>query len=146
MSIEIKLRKAKIHDSNNVYGLICQLVGFEFDKKSFEATFEKNLSHSSVNYWVIESNQSVIGFVSLHIQELLHHQKKVAEVQELCVDEKFTGMGFGKLLLDEAIQEAERQNCEIIELAASNKRVEAHRFYEREGWERSHFKFTKKLV
>ena len=87
----------------------------------------------------------MIGFVSLHIQELLHHQKRVAEVQELCVDEKFTGMGFGKLMLDKAIQEAEKQNCEIIELAASNKRVEAHRFYEREGWERSHFKFTRKL-
>jgi PhnO protein len=146
MSIQIKLRKAKIYDSNNVYVLICQLVGFEFDKKSFEATFEKNLVNSSICYWVIENNESVIGFVSLHIQELLHHQKKVAEVQELCVDEKFTGMGFGKLMLDEAIQEAEMQNCEIIELAASNKRVDAHRFYEREGWERSHFKFTKKLV
>jgi len=145
MSIQIKLRKAKIKDSNHVYGLICQLVGFEFDKKSFEVKFEKNMVNSSICYWVIENNESLVGFVSLHIQELLHHQKKVAEVQELCVDEKFTGMGFGKLMLDEAIQEAERQNCEIIELAASNKRVDAHRFYEREGWERSHFKFTRKL-
>lgn len=146
MSIQIKLRAAKINDSNQVYPLICQLVGFDFDKKSFETTFENNLKDDAVFYWVIEKENVVIGFVSLHIQVLLHHQKKVAEVQELCIDEKFTGMGFGKLLLDAAIQEAERQNCEIIELAASNKRQEAHRFYEREGWERSHFKFTKKLV
>ncbi len=145
MSNQIKLRKAKNYDSNQVYGLICQLVGIELDKKSFELTFEKNLANSSVNYWVIENEKWVIGFVSLHIQELLHHQKRVAEVQELCVDEKFTGMGFGKLLLDEAIQEAERENCEIIELSASNQRIKAHRFYEREGWERSHLKFTKKL-
>lgn len=145
MAVQINLRKAEKRDQSSVYGLICQLVGFEFDKKSFEVTFEKNLANPSVNYWVIENNESVIGFVSLHIQVLLHHQKKVAEVQELCVDEKLTGMGIGKLLLDESIQEAERQNCEIIELAASNKRVEAHRFYEREGWERSHFKFTRKL-
>ena len=145
MSIQIKLRKAKTHDSNYVFDLICQLVGFEFDKKSFGETFEKNLADPLVKYWVMEKENSIIGFVSLHIQKLLHHEKKVAEVQELCIHEKFTGMGFGKLLLDKAIQEAERQNCEIIELAASNKRVEAHRFYEREGWERSHFKFTRKL-
>jgi PhnO protein len=145
MSIQIKLRQAENQDSNHIYDLICQLVGFEFDKKSFETTFQKNMKKDSVFYWVIENNESVIGFLSLHIQELLHHQKRVVEVQELCVDEKFTGMGFGKLMLDKAIQEAERQNCEIIELAASNKRVEAHRFYEREGWERSHFKFMRKL-
>ena len=145
MSIQIKLRQAENQDSNHIYVLICQLVGFEFDKKSFETTFQKNMKKDSVFYWVIENNESVIGFVSLHIQELLHHQKRVAEVQELCIHEKFTGMGFGKLLLNEAIQEAERQNCEIIELAASNKRVEAHRFYERERWERSHYKFTRKL-
>lgn len=145
MSIQIKLRPAEINDANLVYPLICQLVGFDFDRNSFEETFENNMKNNSVNYWVIEKENSVIGFVSLHIQKLLHHQKKVAEVQELCIHEKFTGMGFGKLLLDEAIQEAEKQNCEIIELDASNKRVEAHRFYEREGWERSHFKFTRKL-
>ncbi len=145
MALQINLRKAEKRDQSSVYGLICQLVGFEFDKKSFETTFQKNMKKDSVFYWVIENNESVIGFVSLHIQELLHHQKRVAEVQELCIHEKFTGMGFGKLLLNEAIQEAERQNCEIIELAASNKRVEAHRFYERERWERSHYKFTRKL-
>lgn len=146
MSIQIKIRKAENQDSNLVYVLICQLVGFEFDKNSFEVTFQNNMKKESIFYWVIENNESVIGFVSLHIQNLLHHQRKVAEVQELCVDEKFTGMGFGKLLLDTAIQEAEKQNCEIIELAASNKRVNAHRFYEREGWQRSHYKFTRKLV
>lgn len=145
MSIQIKLRPAGNNDANQVYPLICQLVGFDFDRNSFEKTFDNNLKKDSVFYWVIEKENRVIGFVSLHLQQLLHHQKRVAEVQELCVDVKFTGMGFGKLLLDEAILEAEKQNCEIIELAASNKRVEAHRFYEREGWERSHYKFTKKF-
>lgn len=145
MSIQINLRKAVNHDSDQVYALICQLVGLEIDRGTFEETFLTNLSQPSVFYWIIQKENSAIGFVSLHIQNVLHHQKKVAEVQELCVDEKFTGKGFGKLLLDTAIQEAEKQNCEIIELAASNKRVNAHRFYEREGWQRSHYKFTKKI-
>ncbi len=60
-------------------------MGFEFDKNAFDMTFGKNLTSKSVFYWVIENNESVIGFVSLHIQELLHHQKKVAEVQESCI-------------------------------------------------------------
>lgn len=144
--MQIKLRKAEIHDKNQVYGLICQLVGFEFNMKSFERTFEKNMNNKDIHYWVIENNGSVIGFVSLHFQDLLHHEGRVAEIQELCVDEKFTGKGFGKLLADHAISEARKSNCEIIELSASNKRVDAHRFYDREGWEKSHQKFTRKLV
>src|SRR5688572_27050278 len=146
MSLRINLRKAEGKDIESVYGLICQLVGSEPDKKGFKKTFEKNLSDRNIRYWVIEDKDGVIGFVSLHIQDLLHHERGVAEIQELCVDQKFTGKGLGKLLLDQAISEAEREHCEIIELSASNKRVDAHRFYDREGWERSHFKFTKKLV
>lgn len=145
MSIQIHIRKAASTDGDQVYALICQLVGKELDRISFDHAFLLHLHHDSIYYWVIETKDGVVGFTSLHIQKLLHHSKKVAEVQELCIDEKLTGMGLGKLLLDTAIQEAEKQNCEIIELAASNKRLDAHRFYEREGWERSHFKFTKKL-
>lgn len=145
MPIQIQLRKAESNDKNHVYSLICQLVGFVFDRNSFEKTYEKNLLNEMVKYWVIDNGERVIGFVSLHIQDLLHHEGRVAEIQELCVDEKFTGKGFGKLLADHAISESKKLNCEIIELSASNKRVDAHRFYEREDWERSHFKFTKKL-
>jgi PhnO protein len=145
MSIQIQLRRAESKDKDQVYGLICQLVGFDFDRKSFEKTYAKNLSDDMIKYWVIDDGEKAIGFVSLHIQDLLHHEGKVAEIQELCVDEKFTGKGFGKLLADHAILEAKKLNCEIIELSASNKRVDAHRFYDREGWDRSHFKFTRKI-
>ncbi len=145
MPIQIQLRKAEIDDKDHVYALICQLVGFDFDRNRFEKTYKKNLSDEKIRYWVIDNGEKVIGFVSLHFQDLLHHEGSVAEIQELCVDEKFTGKGFGKLLADHAISEAKKLNCEIIELSVNNKRVNAHRFYERECWERSHFKFTKKL-
>ncbi len=145
MSLNVHLRNAIINDAGQIYVLICQLENKTMDRAYFDRTFEQNLQSPEIFYRVLEGNERIIGFVSMHIQNLLHHEGKVAEVQELCVEENYRNRGFGKILLEEAILEAKRRNCELIELAANNKREDAHRFYEREGWERSHFKFTRKL-
>lgn len=145
MSLKVHLRNAIISDTNQIHALICQLENKTMDRTNFKRIFERNLQSPDIFYRVLEGNENIIGFVSMHIQNLLHHEGKVAEVQELCVDEKYRNLGFGKILLDEAVQEAQNRKCELIELAANKKREDAHRFYEREGWERSHFKFTKNL-
>lgn len=145
MLLTVKIRNAAPGDADQIYHLICQLEGKKMDKNFFEHVYSENLKSPTVFYWVIENSVEVLGFVSMHIQDLLHHERRIAEVQELCVDEKYRKLGFGKILLAQAEEEAKKQNCELIELAANRKREEAHRFYEREGWEKSHFKFTKKL-
>jgi (aminoalkyl)phosphonate N-acetyltransferase len=145
MPMKINLRKALSTDIDQVYDLVCQLEGCKMNRDRFLEIYTHNLTDERIHYWVIKHEKKVIGFVSLHMQDLLHHTDKVAEVQELCVAENHRGKGFGKLLLDQVILEAKNQNCELIELSANKKRIDAHRFYEREGWERSHYKFTMKL-
>lgn len=145
MSLNVHLRNAIISDADQIYTLIGQLENKTMNRTYFNRIFEQNLKSPDIFYRVLEGNEKIIGFVSVHFQNLLHHDGRVAEVQELCVDENDRGKGFGKILLDEAVLEARGRNCELIELAANKKREDAHRFYEREEWERSHFKFTRKL-
>lgn len=145
MPLSIDIRRAKPEDYKSIYELVCQLENSQLNENYFMEVFNRNIHSATIFYWVIAMDKKVIGFISMHIQDLLHHEGRVAEVQELCVDLNYQNKGFGKILLEQAVLEAKQQQCALIEVAANRKREAAHRFYEREGWERSHFKFTRKL-
>ncbi len=66
----------------------------------------------------------------------------VREVVELCVDEKARNQGIGHLMIEYAKHLAKVKDAEILELTTNQKRKAAHRFYEREGFKNTHFKYT----
>ena len=53
--------------------------------------------------------------------------------------------GVGKGLLNWAQTVAQQHGAEMTELSTNVKRIDAHRFYRREGYEPSHVRFTKPL-
>lgn len=57
-----------------------------------------------------------------------------------CGDKKI-----GSQLLAWAEEEARQAGAELTELSTNIKRRDAHRFYLREGYKQSHFRFTKAL-
>lgn len=144
MSEHFSIRKAVAGDSDFVRDMIGQL-SHAVSADKFEEIFLKNLASADVFYFIAESEGKSVGFLSLHVQSLLHHSGKVAEVQELCIDEYHRSKAFGKKLLEHAVQLARNMNCELIELSTNKKRIRAQGFYEREGWVQSHFKYTMEL-
>lgn len=136
------IRRAEQKDKIEIYELICLLEDIRIPPDLFDPIFEKNLADSSIFYFVSEHDLKITGFMSLHIQHLLHHWGKVAEIQELCVQTDDRNKGTGKMLLETAIKTAKENGCELIELAANNKRTKAHGFYSKNGFNNSHFKFT----
>lgn len=50
--------------------------------------------------------------------------------------------GIGEQLVQWAVREARAGNCRLVELLTHNTRVDAQRFYERLGFERSHVGMT----
>ncbi|THD53538.1 GNAT family N-acetyltransferase [Phenylobacterium sp.] len=48
------------------------------------------------------------------------------------------GRGLGEVLMQWAMDEARRRGCKQMELLSDTSRTDAHRFYERLGFERSH--------
>ena len=143
--MSIKIRKAEIKDFDFVYDFICNLEETQFDKNSFRSIYRKNLSDKNIFYFVAETKSSVIGFISIYIQPQLHHSANVAEIMELFVDENFRNKKTGAVLLKKAIAVARKNNCVLIELATNKRRKNAHRFYERENFSKTHFKFTRKI-
>ena len=55
-------------------------------------------------------------------------------VDDLVVTKDLRSQGFGKKLLDFAVEEARRLECQGLRLSAGAENQDGRRFYEREGW------------
>ncbi|MFB7497321.1 GNAT family N-acetyltransferase [Streptomyces sp. NPDC056161] len=55
------------------------------------------------------------------------------------------GNGLGTQLIEWAIEESRRQNCQLVQLTSDNSRTDAHRFYKRLGFAASHTGFKLQL-
>ena len=67
------------------------------------------------------------------------------EVEDLVTAEAARSHGYGKALLDWVCDYAKRNGCENVHLVSATHRVDAHRFYEREGMPKIAWMFGKSL-
>ena len=140
------IRKVEQKDMLTVYEQICLLEDFTFNINEFEKIFIHNMKDINILYYIAESHDGVaIGFISCHIQNLLHHAGKVAEIQELFVKKNNRGQGIGQALVKCIEQELIALDCISFEVTAQNKRLDTHEFYTNRGFQQSHLKFTKTL-
>ena len=140
-----ELRRATAQDTEAVYALVCELKQASFDYPAFRAGFTANLQDARLRYQLALLDGQAVGLIGLHLQYHLHHANWIGEIQELVVMPQARGLKIGSQLLAWAEQEAREAGAEMTELSTSVKRHNAHRFYLREGYEQSHFRFTKAL-
>lgn len=139
------LRKATDTDASRIYEMVCKLEDEKLDERIFQEIFAQNIQNPQIRYIVAELEGEVVGFVSLHMQQLLHESGRVGEIHELFVESIVRGKGVGKALIEYAKEIADENNCKTFEVACNLKRKDSHAFYEREGFTPTHFKFTQKL-
>jgi (aminoalkyl)phosphonate N-acetyltransferase len=139
------IRKATSDDLESIYLLICELEDQQMDGETFERIFLKNTSDPDIYYFVAVINNRIVGFLSLHVQHILHHSKPTCELQELTIVPELRGSGIGAKLMNEAERIASELNLEEIELTTKIHRERAQAFYQKLGYTHSHNKFVKKL-
>ena len=139
------IRRAEAKDFNRIYDLICILEDEKLPKALMRRFFLANLRDNRVFYWLYEKDKQSVGFISLHINFLIHHAAAVAEIQELVVLPEFQNNNIGGMLIETACETAKNMKCELIEVACNRRRTNAHFFYEKNGFEKTHFKFVKKF-
>ncbi|WP_417208416.1 GNAT family N-acetyltransferase [Antarctobacter sp.] len=79
------------------------------------------------------------------IPGLSRHGAWRAQIEAMRVARALRGQGLGQALLDWSINEARRRGCSLVQLTSDRRRAEAHRFYERAGFEPTHFGFKLSL-
>lgn len=141
----ISLRRATPPDVTLIYSFLCELEEETFDFDQFNAIYNRNLLNPNCHYFLAFDHDRCVGYASVHAQWLLHHCGKVGEIQEMFVIPDYRSKGIGQLLIQQLFEVAQQENFEILEVTANKKRLDTHRFYERQGLERTHFKFVKKM-
>lgn len=140
-----ELRRATMQDIDAVYALICELECVQLESQAFRTGFAANLQNDNRRYQLALLDSQVVGMISLHMQFHLHHANWISEIQELVIMPQARGLKIGSQLLAWAEGEARLAGAQIIEFSTNVKRLDAHRFYLREGYKQSHFRFTKTL-
>lgn len=138
----LKIRSAVPEDFEGVYSLICLLEQEKMNREELLSTFLTNCKVDSIYYLVAEENSRIVAFGSMHIQFLLHHGGKAAELQEMIVSDHLTGSGIGRQFLERFREIASLKQCKVFEVCCNQKRLRAHRFYHSHGLIPTHFKFT----
>ncbi|TXS16545.1 GNAT family N-acetyltransferase [Streptomyces sp. adm13(2018)] len=105
------------------------------------------LVHDPQQHLVVATRANkVVGTLQLTIIPGLSRRgatRSIIEGVRIHAEER--GSGLGTQLIEWAVEESGRQGCQLIQLTSDVTRTDAHRFYERLGFEASHLGFKKSL-
>lgn len=95
---------------------------------------------------VAAARGALVGVATLHQMVVLHRPKPVGRVTALVVDAPLRGQGIGSALVAAAEEALAQAGCGLLEITSNARRVDAHAFYERLGYERTSLRFVKTLA
>jgi GNAT superfamily N-acetyltransferase len=112
------------------------------DLAPYLAAFKRLTDDPNQHLMVAVREEHVVGTLQLTIIPGLSRRgalRSVIEAVRIHADER--GSGLGTQLIEWAIAESRRQNCQLVQLTSDSSRTDAHRFYERLGFTPSHVGF-----
>jgi PhnO protein len=87
-----------------------------------------------------------VGFLSCHVQQLLHHAGPVGEIQEMYVLPDWRSQGVGQQLVEYLVAIARQEGWVNLEVTSNRRRIRTHAFYERMGFTATHVKLVMPLT
>ena len=139
----ILLRQAKANDAQELAQLVTDL-GYPVDSAELWSRIEKMPSGSYETLVALMENK-VAGFVGLVTLPVYEHPKPIGWILALCVSPQYRRKGVGAALIQEAEKYYRAQGVTDIRLHSGMQRGEAHEFYEKMGFDKSGYRFKKKL-
>lgn len=108
--------------------------------ESYEKAFEELEASKNNELIVAETGGEIVGTLQITFTPSISFQGgKRATIESVRIDVKHRGRGFGKKLMEWAIERARRENCAFVQLSTNAERTDAHRFYKNLGFGGSHF-------
>lgn len=139
------IEKASISDLEDVYALICELEQEQINKPRFQQIYQKSLTEQDIYLYIYKLENKVVGFISFYIHHYLHHHQDTGEIVELVVLPQYRNLKIGDTLISYVEKIAIELELEEIEISTSTYRTKAHHFYEKHGYIKNHYNYTKRL-
>ncbi|WP_405646000.1 GNAT family N-acetyltransferase [Streptomyces sp. NBC_00019] len=112
------------------------------DLAPYLTALERLVADPNQHLVVAVREDRVVGTLQLTIIPGLSRRgstRSIIEGVRVHSDER--GSGLGTQLIEWAVDQSRRQNCQLVQLTSDATRTDAHRFYERLGFEASHVGF-----
>jgi GNAT superfamily N-acetyltransferase len=137
------IRRAQPADTEAIRALIVQL---DYEPPDvLEEKIRRLSNHPDEVLLVFELDAEVVAFLCLHFIPQIALNGDFARISYFAVKDTARGHGVGQQLEAHIAQLARERNCDRIEVHCHNRRTDAHRFYERQGYEESLKYFIKRL-
>lgn len=116
------------------------------DLGPYLTAFERLANDPQQHLVVAVREDKVVGTLQLTIIPGLSRRGATRSIIEgVRIHAQERGSGLGTQLIEWAVEESGRQGCRLVQLTSDVSRTDAHRFYERLGFEASHLGFKKNL-
>jgi ribosomal protein S18 acetylase RimI-like enzyme len=139
---KLSIRDAKPKDSEAIARLIVAL-GYEVTaaevKRRLAALAKAGLAP------LVAERGALAGVLTLSLTQVLHRPRPVGRISMLVVAEGLRGEGIGSALVAEAEKRLAAKGCGLVEVTSNTKRLRAHAFYEKLGYDRTSYRFGKTL-
>ncbi|MFC3100155.1 GNAT family N-acetyltransferase [Altererythrobacter lauratis] len=140
-AVAVHLRRAQETDAPALQELIRQL-GYERTAEDIAAQLAA-LDLTRQNVIVAELAGEVIGCLSTSIMHVLHRPRPVGRISMMVVAQHLRGHRIGAALVREAERVLAEAGCGFVEVTSNAKRADAHRIYERLGYQRTSLRFAR---
>jgi GNAT superfamily N-acetyltransferase len=125
--------QAAVEDAEGILSLIMQL-----DKSINLGILIKNLEdklHDDKYFvFVAKIESKVIAFAELHFMHFVYEEKPRARLSSYCVDAAYRNKNIGSGFLGIMEEFCKQHNIFRVELTSNLRRMDAHRFYEANGY------------
>ncbi|UYY78278.1 GNAT family N-acetyltransferase [Sphingomonas sp. R1] len=112
----------------------------------YEMAFADLDSDPNQRLIVAERDGAVIGTMQLSfLPGIAFRGAWRGQIEAVRIAASERGQGLGQQMIEWAVAQCRARGCRMVQLTSMRDRVDAHRFYEKLGWTRSHFGFKLKL-
>lgn len=112
----------------------------------YRAAFQTIAKSANETLYVAELDGEVVGtFQTALLTKLVGRGATSMKIEAVQTRPDMRGRGIGAVMIRYCIEDARKRGVRTIELGSNMARVDAHRFYERLGFEKRHFGFSMKL-
>jgi len=140
----MSIRLARLSDGPSIEQLLHQL-GYTGTGRFLPQKLERMLADAGERLLVYETAAGVVAFVSLHFVPQIAVAGDFVRISYFSVDDSVRGQGIGREMEEYVVGLAKERGCDRIEVHCHERRVDAHRFYFRQGYEESPKYLMKRL-
>lgn len=141
----MNIRSATVSDHPVISNLLMQL-GYPGAESFLPENLERMLSQPNSHVLVYDLDGQITGLIAFDFLTQLVVKGDFARISCFAVDENARGHGVGKALEEYFTNIAIERKCDRIEVHCHSRRVDAHRFYYRQGYHESPKYLMKSLV